>query len=119
MAEYLKEVLQDKLDLSGVSVHECKKLPSPEILKGKVLVKVKMFVETRAAKSELRSGHTTHTITHKFFILSVFFFQGKKLPANIDSDAEEGDVSDEDTGDEEDEEDDDDNNTQANEILDR
>lgn len=41
MAEYLKEVLQDKLDLSGVNVHEYKKLPSPEILKGKVLVKVK------------------------------------------------------------------------------
>lgn len=40
MAEYLREVLQDKLDLSNVNVHECKKLPSPEILKGKVLVKV-------------------------------------------------------------------------------
>ncbi|XP_041801425.1 1-phosphatidylinositol 4,5-bisphosphate phosphodiesterase eta-2 [Chelmon rostratus] len=72
MAEYLREVLQDKLDLSTVNVHECKKLPSPEILKGKVLVK------------------------------------GKKLPANLDPDAEEGDVSDEDTGDEEEEEDDDD-----------
>ncbi|KAF3856184.1 hypothetical protein F7725_016907 [Dissostichus mawsoni] len=55
MAEYLKEVLQDKLDLSGVNVHECKRLPSPEILKGKVLVK------------------------------------GKKLPANLDPSAEEGD----------------------------
>ncbi|XP_008288306.1 1-phosphatidylinositol 4,5-bisphosphate phosphodiesterase eta-2 [Stegastes partitus] len=53
MAEYLKEVLQDKLDLTNVNVHECKKLPSPEILKGKVLVK------------------------------------GKKLPANIEPDAEE------------------------------
>ncbi|XP_044030535.1 1-phosphatidylinositol 4,5-bisphosphate phosphodiesterase eta-2 isoform X2 [Siniperca chuatsi] len=72
MAEYLREVLQDKLDLSNVNIHECKKLPSPEILKGKVLVK------------------------------------GKKLPTNIDPDAEEGDVSDEDTGDEEEEEDDDD-----------
>lgn len=40
MAEYLKEVLQDKLDLSSVSVLECKKLPSPEVLKGKILVKV-------------------------------------------------------------------------------
>uniref|UniRef100_A0A3Q3A7J7 Phosphoinositide phospholipase C n=1 Tax=Kryptolebias marmoratus TaxID=37003 RepID=A0A3Q3A7J7_KRYMA len=69
MAEYLKEVLQDKLDLSNINVHECKKLPSPEILKGKILVK------------------------------------GKKLPANLDPDAEEGDVSDEDTGDEEEEED--------------
>uniref|UniRef100_A0A672ZYR0 Phosphoinositide phospholipase C n=1 Tax=Sphaeramia orbicularis TaxID=375764 RepID=A0A672ZYR0_9TELE len=61
MAEYLKEVLQDKLDLSNVNVHECKKLPSPEILKGKVLIK------------------------------------GKKLPANLDPNAEEGDVSDEDS----------------------
>ncbi|XP_070693296.1 1-phosphatidylinositol 4,5-bisphosphate phosphodiesterase eta-2 [Pempheris klunzingeri] len=72
MAMYLKEVLQDKLDLSTVNVHECKKLPSPEVLKGKVLVK------------------------------------GKKLPANLDPDAEEGDVSDEDTGNEEEDDDDDD-----------
>lgn len=42
MAEYLKEVLQDKLDLSNVSVQECKKLPSPEILKGKILIKVRI-----------------------------------------------------------------------------
>nr|XP_057910740.1 1-phosphatidylinositol 4,5-bisphosphate phosphodiesterase eta-2 [Doryrhamphus excisus] len=78
MAEYLKEVLQDKLDLSHVNIYECKKLPSPEILKGKILVK------------------------------------GKKLPANIDPDAEEGDVSDEDTGDEkeEDEEEEDEENSQ-------
>uniref|UniRef100_A0A3Q2GDA2 Phosphoinositide phospholipase C n=1 Tax=Cyprinodon variegatus TaxID=28743 RepID=A0A3Q2GDA2_CYPVA len=55
MARYLKEVLQDKLDLTNVSVHECKKLPSPEVLKGKILVK------------------------------------GKKLPANLDPDVEEGD----------------------------
>nr|XP_015814490.2 1-phosphatidylinositol 4,5-bisphosphate phosphodiesterase eta-2 [Nothobranchius furzeri] len=68
MAEYLREILQDKLDLSNVNVHECKKLPSPEILKGKVLVK------------------------------------GKKLPANLDPEAEEGDVSDEDTDNEEEEE---------------
>nr|XP_004548677.1 1-phosphatidylinositol 4,5-bisphosphate phosphodiesterase eta-2 [Maylandia zebra] len=76
MAKYLREVLQDKLDLSNVSVHECKKLPSPEILKGKILVK------------------------------------GKKLPANLDPDVEEGDVSDEDTGNEEEEDDDDDDNPQ-------
>nr|XP_033938067.1 1-phosphatidylinositol 4,5-bisphosphate phosphodiesterase eta-2 [Pseudochaenichthys georgianus] len=85
MAEYLKEVLQDKLDLSGVNVHESKRLPSPEILKGKVLVK------------------------------------GKKLPANLDPSAEEGDVSDEDTGDEEEEEeeddDDDDDNSQDGSIV--
>uniref|UniRef100_A0AAX7SEU0 Phosphoinositide phospholipase C n=1 Tax=Astatotilapia calliptera TaxID=8154 RepID=A0AAX7SEU0_ASTCA len=81
MAKYLREVLQDKLDLSNVSVHECKKLPSPEILKGKILVK------------------------------------GKKLPANLDPDVEEGDVSDEDTGNEEEEDDDDDDNPQANETF--
>ncbi|XP_015237566.1 PREDICTED: 1-phosphatidylinositol 4,5-bisphosphate phosphodiesterase eta-2-like [Cyprinodon variegatus] len=67
MARYLKEVLQDKLDLTNVSVHECKKLPSPEVLKGKILVK------------------------------------GKKLPANLDPDVEEGDVSDEDSGNEDEE----------------
>ncbi|CAJ1050550.1 -phosphatidylinositol 4%2C5-bisphosphate phosphodiesterase eta-2 [Xyrichtys novacula] len=83
MAEYLKEVLQDKLDLSSVNVNECKKLPSPEVLKGKVLVK------------------------------------GKKLPANLDPDAEEGDVSDEDTGDDDDDEDDedDDNEQEGNSFI--
>lgn len=35
-----------------------------------------------------------------------FCFQGKKLPANLDPDAEEGDVSDEDTGEEDEDEDD-------------
>ncbi|XP_031680708.1 1-phosphatidylinositol 4,5-bisphosphate phosphodiesterase eta-2 [Oncorhynchus kisutch] len=69
MAEYLLEVLQDKVDLSTVNMNEFRKLPSPELLKGKVLVK------------------------------------GKKLPANIDGDAEEGDVSDEDSEEEEDEDD--------------
>ncbi|XP_051531176.1 1-phosphatidylinositol 4,5-bisphosphate phosphodiesterase eta-2-like isoform X2 [Myxocyprinus asiaticus] len=68
MAQYLMEVLQDKLDLSNVSVNESRRLPSPEVLKGKVLVK------------------------------------GKKLPANIDADAEEGDVSDEDSAEEEEDE---------------
>ncbi|XP_030634165.1 1-phosphatidylinositol 4,5-bisphosphate phosphodiesterase eta-2 [Chanos chanos] len=67
MAQYLIEVLQDKVDLSSINMNESKRLPSPEILRGKVLVK------------------------------------GKKLPANIDADAEEGDVSDEDSGDEEEE----------------
>ncbi|XP_077428545.1 1-phosphatidylinositol 4,5-bisphosphate phosphodiesterase eta-2 [Vanacampus margaritifer] len=76
MAEYLKEVLQEKLDLSHINTHECKKLPSPETLKGKILVK------------------------------------GKKLPANLDPDADEGDVSDEDTGDEEEEEDEDEEDSQ-------
>uniref|UniRef100_H2LG24 Phosphoinositide phospholipase C n=1 Tax=Oryzias latipes TaxID=8090 RepID=H2LG24_ORYLA len=80
MAEYLRDVLQEKLDLTCINVCECKKLPSPEILKGKILIK------------------------------------GKKLPANIDPDAEEGDVSDEDTGDEQEEDDNEDSNSQMHII---
>ncbi|XP_060115029.1 1-phosphatidylinositol 4,5-bisphosphate phosphodiesterase eta-2 [Heteronotia binoei] len=64
MAQYLTEILGDKLDLSSVVNGDPTKLPSPESLKGKILVK------------------------------------GKKLPANISEDAEEGDVSDEDSADE-------------------
>ncbi|NXA40238.1 PLCH2 phosphodiesterase, partial [Eudromia elegans] len=64
MAQYLTEILGDKLDLSSVHSEDPTKLPSPASLKGKILVK------------------------------------GKKLPANISDDAEEGDVSDEDSADE-------------------
>ncbi|NWH77141.1 PLCH2 phosphodiesterase, partial [Piaya cayana] len=64
MAQYLTEILGDKLDLSSVHNDDSTKLPSPESLKGKILVK------------------------------------GKKLPANISEDAEEGEVSDEDSADE-------------------
>uniref|UniRef100_A0A4W6CYA8 Phosphoinositide phospholipase C n=1 Tax=Lates calcarifer TaxID=8187 RepID=A0A4W6CYA8_LATCA len=64
MAQYLIEVLGDKLDLSNIKADESGWLPSPETLKGKILVK------------------------------------GKKLPPNIDENAEEGDVSDEDSADE-------------------
>ncbi|XP_063001609.1 1-phosphatidylinositol 4,5-bisphosphate phosphodiesterase eta-2 [Elgaria multicarinata webbii] len=64
MAQYLIEILGDKLDLSSMSNEDLTKLPSPESLKGKILVK------------------------------------GKKLPANISEDAEEGEVSDEDSADE-------------------
>ncbi|NWH60951.1 PLCH2 phosphodiesterase, partial [Geococcyx californianus] len=64
MAQYLMEILGDKLDLSSVHNDDSTKLPSPESLKGKILVK------------------------------------GKKLPANISEDAEEGEVSDEDSADE-------------------
>ncbi|XP_053136809.1 1-phosphatidylinositol 4,5-bisphosphate phosphodiesterase eta-2 isoform X1 [Hemicordylus capensis] len=64
MAQYLMEILGDKLDLSSVSNEDLTQLPSPENLKGKILVK------------------------------------GKKLPANISEDAEEGEVSDEDSADE-------------------
>ncbi|XP_075293295.1 1-phosphatidylinositol 4,5-bisphosphate phosphodiesterase eta-2 isoform X1 [Opisthocomus hoazin] len=64
MAQYLTEILGDKLDLSSLHNDDSSKLPSPASLKGKILVK------------------------------------GKKLPANISDDAEEGEVSDEDSADE-------------------
>ncbi|XP_063747166.1 1-phosphatidylinositol 4,5-bisphosphate phosphodiesterase eta-2a isoform X2 [Eleginops maclovinus] len=64
MAQYLIEILGDKLDLSNIKAEEPGRLPSPETLRGKILVK------------------------------------GKKLPPNIDENAEEGDVSDEDSADE-------------------
>ncbi|MCI4381118.1 hypothetical protein PGIGA_G00247920 [Pangasianodon gigas] len=64
MAQYLVEILGEKLDLSSMKADESGLLPSPDSLKGKILVK------------------------------------GKKLPPNIDENAEEGDVSDEDSADE-------------------
>ncbi|XP_053308549.1 1-phosphatidylinositol 4,5-bisphosphate phosphodiesterase eta-2 [Spea bombifrons] len=64
MAQYLTEILGDKLDLSDVFNEDSTRLPSPENLKGKILVK------------------------------------GKKLPSSISDDAEEGEVSDEDSADE-------------------
>ncbi|NXE06581.1 PLCH2 phosphodiesterase, partial [Lophotis ruficrista] len=64
MAQYLTEILGDKLDLSSVHSDDSTTLPSPASLKGKILVK------------------------------------GKKLPATISDDAEEGEVSDEDSADE-------------------
>ncbi|XP_078281182.1 1-phosphatidylinositol 4,5-bisphosphate phosphodiesterase eta-2-like [Rhinoraja longicauda] len=64
MAQYLCEIFGDKLDVSSVHVDSVTQLPSPESLKGKILVK------------------------------------GKKLSANISEDAEEGEVSDEDSADE-------------------
>ncbi|XP_048206054.1 1-phosphatidylinositol 4,5-bisphosphate phosphodiesterase eta-2 [Perognathus longimembris pacificus] len=67
MAQYLTDILGDKLDLSSVTSEDVTSLPSPQMLKGKILVK------------------------------------GKKLPATISEDAEEGEVSDEDSADEMDE----------------
>ncbi|XP_060098352.1 1-phosphatidylinositol 4,5-bisphosphate phosphodiesterase eta-1 [Heteronotia binoei] len=64
IAQYLKEIFGDKLDLSSVSTGDSKLLPSPQSLKGKILVK------------------------------------GKKLPFSLGADAEEGEVSDEDSADE-------------------
>ncbi|XP_021571253.1 1-phosphatidylinositol 4,5-bisphosphate phosphodiesterase eta-1 [Carlito syrichta] len=64
IAQYLKGIFRDKLDLSSVDTGEFKQLPSPQSLKGKILVK------------------------------------GKKLPYHLGDDAEEGEVSDEDSADE-------------------
>ncbi|XP_048650637.1 1-phosphatidylinositol 4,5-bisphosphate phosphodiesterase eta-1 isoform X2 [Marmota marmota marmota] len=64
IAQYLKGIFQDRLDLSSVDTGEGKQLPSPQSLKGKILVK------------------------------------GKKLPYHLGDDAEEGEVSDEDSADE-------------------
>ncbi|NXW45115.1 PLCH1 phosphodiesterase, partial [Nyctiprogne leucopyga] len=64
IAQYLKEIFGDKLDLSSVVTGDSRQLPSPQNLKGKILVK------------------------------------GKKLPCNLGADAEEGEVSDEDSADE-------------------
>ncbi|NXG49856.1 PLCH1 phosphodiesterase, partial [Psilopogon haemacephalus] len=64
IAQYLKEIFGDKLDLSSVATGDSKQLPSPQNLKGKILVK------------------------------------GKKLPYSLGADAEEGEVSDEDSADE-------------------
>ncbi|XP_032341735.1 LOW QUALITY PROTEIN: 1-phosphatidylinositol 4,5-bisphosphate phosphodiesterase eta-1 [Camelus ferus] len=64
IAQYLKGIFRDKLDLSSVDTGETKLLPSPQSLKGKILVK------------------------------------GKKLPYHLGDDAEEGEVSDEDSADE-------------------
>ncbi|NXE95348.1 PLCH1 phosphodiesterase, partial [Menura novaehollandiae] len=64
IAQYLKEIFGDKLDLSSVSTADPRQLPSPQSLKGKILVK------------------------------------GKKLPCSLGADAEEGEVSEEDSADE-------------------
>ncbi|XP_031975819.1 1-phosphatidylinositol 4,5-bisphosphate phosphodiesterase eta-1 isoform X6 [Corvus moneduloides] len=64
IAQYLKEIFGDKLDLSSVSTGDRRQLPSPQDLKGKILVK------------------------------------GKKLPCSLGADAEEGEVSEEDSADE-------------------
>ncbi|XP_077040364.1 1-phosphatidylinositol 4,5-bisphosphate phosphodiesterase eta-1 isoform X2 [Agelaius phoeniceus] len=64
IAQYMKEIFGDKLDLSSVSTGDPRQLPSPQDLKGKILVK------------------------------------GKKLPCSLGADAEEGEVSEEDSADE-------------------
>ncbi|XP_051933391.1 1-phosphatidylinositol 4,5-bisphosphate phosphodiesterase eta-1 isoform X3 [Hippocampus zosterae] len=64
IAQYLREVFADKLDVGHVLSRESKTLPSPQSLQGKILIK------------------------------------GKSLPAYLSADAEEGEVSDDDSADE-------------------
>ncbi|XP_078059738.1 1-phosphatidylinositol 4,5-bisphosphate phosphodiesterase eta-1 [Mustelus asterias] len=64
IAQYLKDILGDKLDLSPVGIRDTDQFPTPKRLKGKILIK------------------------------------GKKLPPDLRTDAEEGEVSDEDSADE-------------------
>ncbi|KAJ3590130.1 hypothetical protein NHX12_008084, partial [Muraenolepis orangiensis] len=64
IAQYLREILGDKLDLGRTLSRESKTLPSPHSLQGKILIK------------------------------------GKRLPAYLSADAEEGEVSDDDSADE-------------------
>uniref|UniRef100_A0A8C4X9N5 Phosphoinositide phospholipase C n=1 Tax=Erpetoichthys calabaricus TaxID=27687 RepID=A0A8C4X9N5_ERPCA len=64
IAQYLKEILGEKLDLEGILARDSKQLPSPNSLKGKILIK------------------------------------GKRLPSYLAADAEEGEVSDDDSADE-------------------
>ncbi|XP_077466941.1 1-phosphatidylinositol 4,5-bisphosphate phosphodiesterase eta-1 isoform X2 [Stigmatopora argus] len=64
IAQYLREVFADKLDVGHVLSRESKTLPSPQSLQGKILIK------------------------------------GKRLPAYLSADAEEGEVSDDDSADE-------------------
>ncbi|XP_061636930.1 1-phosphatidylinositol 4,5-bisphosphate phosphodiesterase eta-1 isoform X2 [Phyllopteryx taeniolatus] len=64
IAQYLREVFADKLDVGHVFSRESKTLPSPQSLQGKILIK------------------------------------GKRLPAYLSADAEEGEVSDDDSADE-------------------
>ncbi|XP_074534999.1 1-phosphatidylinositol 4,5-bisphosphate phosphodiesterase eta-1 isoform X1 [Halichoeres trimaculatus] len=64
IAQYLREIFGDKLDVGDVLSRESKSLPSPQSLQGKILIK------------------------------------GKRLPAYLSADAEEGEVSDDDSADE-------------------
>uniref|UniRef100_A0AAQ5Y720 Phosphoinositide phospholipase C n=1 Tax=Amphiprion ocellaris TaxID=80972 RepID=A0AAQ5Y720_AMPOC len=64
IAQYLREIFGDKLDVADVLSRDSKTLPSPQSLLGKILIK------------------------------------GKRLPAYLSADAEEGEVSDDDSADE-------------------
>uniref|UniRef100_A0A674P2Q8 Phosphoinositide phospholipase C n=1 Tax=Takifugu rubripes TaxID=31033 RepID=A0A674P2Q8_TAKRU len=71
IAQYLREIFGDKLDVGDVLNGDSKTLPSPNSLKGKILIK-HIWVK----------------------------HHGKRLPAYLSADAEEGEVSDDDSADE-------------------
>lgn len=56
MAQYLIEILGDKLDLSNIKADESGWLPSPETLKGKILVKVTSECGCTVKRSEVQFG---------------------------------------------------------------
>ncbi|GAA6087583.1 1-phosphatidylinositol 4,5-bisphosphate phosphodiesterase eta-1 isoform X1, partial [Tachysurus ichikawai] len=64
IAQHLKEIFKEKLDLGDILTKDSKQLPSPNRLKEKILIK------------------------------------GKRLPPYLSADAEEGEVSDDDSADE-------------------
>ncbi|XP_016887485.1 1-phosphatidylinositol 4,5-bisphosphate phosphodiesterase eta-1 isoform X2 [Cynoglossus semilaevis] len=64
IAQYLKEIFADKLDVGEILSRDARTLPSPQALQGKILIK------------------------------------GKRLPSYLSADAEEGEVSDDDSADE-------------------
>lgn len=62
MAQYLTDILGDKLDLSSVGSEDTVMLPSPQMLKGKILVKVSFLgLSWRTAESIDRLGGGTHS----------------------------------------------------------
>lgn len=53
MAQYLTDILGDKLDVSSVSSDDATLLPSPQMLKGKILVKVSPCLPASCGDSDL------------------------------------------------------------------
>lgn len=45
IAQYLREIFADKLDIGDVLSGDCKTLPSPHSLQGKILIKVRISLK--------------------------------------------------------------------------
>lgn len=79
MAQYLIEILGDKLDLSNIKADESGWLPSPETLKGKILVKVKsqfkMWLILSGERSQSSSSYLSSQILGSRFWSSQCRFQ--------------------------------------------